>query len=270
MMAKLGPVGADAVVLDLEDAVPYAEKETARRAVRDSAAELRSRHPGQATYVRVNAIGSPWIAADIAEAMAPDLDGIVLPKLEEGDQVEWAVSQLDRSGFRDGVIVGGIETALGVERAPEFAHPRLVGVYFGAEDYIADLGGERTAGGHEVAYARSRVAMAARLLGVPAVDQVVVEIKNDVRYTTEAVEARQLGYSGKMCIHPAQVRLAHRVFSPTDQEVDRARRLLAAAEQGARDGRGVVLFEGQMIDAPVIRHAERILERAGDETKESR
>lgn len=106
--------------------------------------------------------------------------------------------------------------------------------------------------------------MAARIAGIAAIDQAVVDIRDDARFLAEAAEARQLGYRGKVCLHPAQVALAHQVFTPSVEEIDRARRLLDAAAQAAETGRGVVLFEGQMVDQPLVEQAARLLSQAAE------
>lgn len=263
MIAKLPRAGADGVVLDLEDGVPAGEKEAARRVALEGAAALGAEHPELAVFVRVNGPGSPWVEEDIAAGVARSVAGVVLPKLESVEQLRWTAGRLDRAGLHHAVIVGGLESAAGVEEAPRVGHPRLAAMYFGAEDFIADVGGERTAAGHEVAYARSRVALAVRLLGVAGLDQVVVEVRDDARFMAEATQARQLGYAGKVCLHPAQVALANDAFTPGAEAVERARRLLAAVAAGETEGRGVVLFEDQMVDLPAIRQARRVIELAG-------
>jgi citrate lyase subunit beta/citryl-CoA lyase len=134
--------------------------------------------------------------------------------------------------------------------------------YFGAEDFVADMGGVRTPGNTEVLYARSRVALAARLGAVHALDQIVADFRDDARYLTEAHEARALGYGGKLCIHPAQVSLAHQAFTPSSDEVDRASRLLAAYEDAAARGEATIDFEGEMVDEPMARRARSVLDAA--------
>ena len=120
-------------------------------------------------------------------------------------------------------MLAGIETAHGVEHAREILEaPGVAAGYFGAEDFIADMGGLRTPGSTEVLYARSRVALAARIAGVPVADQVVATLDDEHVFVADARVGRSLGYPGKLCIHPAQVALAHRVFSPTPEEIDRA------------------------------------------------
>ena len=141
------------------------------------------------------------------------------------------------------------------------AHERVVAGYFGAEDLVADLGGVRTPGNAEVATARAMTALAARVAGVPVLDMVTTAVRDDDRFAREAREARDMGYAGKLCIHPAQVPLAHAAFTPSEEQVDWARRVLAASEQV---GGGVAVVDGAMVDGPLVAQARRILTLAGD------
>ncbi|MBX6391211.1 MAG: CoA ester lyase, partial [Frankia sp.] len=152
----------------------------------------------------------------------------------------------------------------GVHRAAELmtGATLLHAAYFGAEDYIADLGGRRTPSNTEVLYPRSHVAIAARLAGVVALDQVFLRFDSREDFLAEAAIGRDLGYGGKLCIHPKQVAWAHEAFSPSEAEVDRARRLVAAYEEAQRTGRGTINFEGQMVDTPLVAQAQRILAAA--------
>jgi citrate lyase subunit beta/citryl-CoA lyase len=129
-------------------------------------------------------------------------------------------------------------------------------VYFGAEDYIADIGGRRTRAGAEVLYARSRVALAAHLAGLPALDQAVMDLADDEHFLADAAGGRDLGYQGKICIHPRQVALAHQVFTPTPAELSRAREIVAAGQSG------VAVVDGQMVDEVHVRMARAVLARA--------
>jgi citrate lyase subunit beta/citryl-CoA lyase len=253
LAAKAPRSGPDAVVLDLEDAVPPAGKEEARDAVRGAAAELAGVVP---VCVRVNPPGTAWFADDVA-ALPDGLAGVVVPKLETAAQVG---SVADALGGRP--VVAGIETVRGVADAREVLRSPVVACYFGAEDYIADLGGVRTPGNAEVAWARAYVAVAARLASVPALDMVTIDFRDGDRFSAEAREARSLGYAGKMCIHPGQVPLAHEAFRPTDDEVDWARRLLAAFDAAGGD---TISFEGQMVDEPVAARARAILAAASSD-----
>ena len=157
--------------------------------------------------------------------------------------------------------MAGLETALGVADARHLLdHPRVVAAYFGAEDFIADMGGRRTVGNAEVHYARSATVLAGRLAGVPMVDQVVTDFHDDHGFAAEAAAARDMGYQGKLCIHPRQVQLAHDAFTPSPDEVDRARRLVAAHDAAAAEGLAAIDFEGQMVDAPVVAQARHLIE----------
>jgi citrate lyase subunit beta/citryl-CoA lyase len=167
-------------------------------------------------------------------------------------------------------VLAGIETALGVADARILlAQPRVAAAYFGAEDFIADMGGIRSEGNMEVLYARSQVALAGRLAGVPTLDQVVTDFRNDGAFERETREARALGFRGKLCIHPRQVPLANAGFLPSPAEVEHARRLLLAYERASASGVAAIDFEGQMVDEPLAARARQILAAAPvDEEKE--
>src|SRR4051812_43107113 len=212
LAAKATRSAPDVVVLDLEDAVPPAGKADARATATEAAAALAGEVP---VCVRVNPPGTPWFADDVA-SLPDGLTAVVVPKLESADQLDHVAEAL---GGRP--VVAGIETVRGAVDArlllgPASAfgprRPAVVACYFGAEDFIADLGGVRTPSNHEVAHPRAYVAMAARLAGVPALDMVTLDFRDDARYTEEAGQARALGYAGKLCIHPAQVALANDAF----------------------------------------------------------
>lgn len=255
---RLASTAADVTVLDLEDAVPVADKETARSALADFATALRNAAPSLAVVVRVNPIGSPWFEADVAAAAAAGVAGVVVPKaVAAGDADTVALAWADAGGAAQPALLAGLETAAGVEAAPAILGAGgFAAAYFGAEDYIADVGGRRSESSIEVLYARSRVVMAASMAGVVAVDQVVTRYRDGEAFASEAETARDLGYRGKLCIHPDQVALAHAAFTPGDAEVQRARAVLAALDAA---GGGVATFEGQMIDAPAIRAAQTVL-----------
>lgn len=257
MIAKAPRSSPDALVVDLEDAVARGDKDVARRTAVDAVAELAV-PPGTVVLLRVNPSGSPWFADDVAAAARSAASGIVLPKVQRRDDVTALRGLLADHGREDAVVVVGLETAHGVDGCRELLDTGVHAAYFGAEDYIADLGGRRTQSGDEVLYARSRVCLAARLSGVVPVDQAVVAVRDDERFLTDAEQAVAMGFQGKICIHPRQVELAHRVFTPSDEEVEHARAVLAAG----RDGVGLV--DGQMIDDVHLRMAAAVLRRAGE------
>jgi citrate lyase subunit beta / citryl-CoA lyase len=254
VLAKLPRSGPDGVVLDLEDAVSADAKAEARAVVADVAPTLLAENPAIAIFVRVNAVPSEWFADDIA-ALPDGISGIVVPKLESAEQV---------AALPDLRVIAGLETAAGVARAEDvLADDRVVAGYFGAEDFIADMGGVRTAEGTEVLYARSQVALAARLTGTLAIDQVVTDLRDEDRFRADAAVGRSLGYRGKLCIHPAQVAWAHEAFSPSPEELERARRLLDAYEAAKAEGSAAIAFEGQMVDEPLARQAQALVDAAG-------
>jgi citrate lyase subunit beta/citryl-CoA lyase len=256
-LAKLPARGADAVVIDCEDATPSNAKAEGRANARELAPGLASQC---AVTVRINPPATEWFADDVRDGLVPDLAAVVVPKIETVEGLAGVVAALDAAGLTELGIVAGIETALGVADArPLLVHPRIVAAYFGAEDFIADMGGVRTESNHEVVYARQRVALAGRLAGVPVLDQVVTDFRNADRFTHEAAEARAMGYAGKLCIHPGQVELANAAFTPSGAEIDRARRLLEAYETASAAGVAAIDFEGQMVDEPLAAQARRII-----------
>jgi citrate lyase subunit beta/citryl-CoA lyase len=262
VLAKLPRSGPDGVVADLEDAVPAddAAKAEARRVVAEVVPRLAAEHPAIAVHVRVNAVPSRWFDADL-DAVPAGIAGVVVPKLESAEQVATVLAALDERGLGELHLVAGIETAAGVARAEAVcAHERVVAAYFGAEDYIADVGGVRTPEGAEVLTARSLVVLACRLTGTLPIDQVVTGLGDEARFLADARQGRALGYRGKLCIHPEQVAWSHTAFSPTDEERGRARRLLEAYETARAQGRAAIDFEGQMVDEPLARQARNLLE----------
>lgn len=255
LVRKVPRSSPDAVVVDLEDSVPPESKELARSSALMLIGELVLAHPSLKVLLRINSPASPWFQADLEAACTlQGLSGIVVPKLEYRSQLE-AVHL---------PVVVGIETARGAYDVRRLLGPPVVAAYFGAEDFISDLGGRRTVTGLEVLHARSEIALAARVAGVQALDQVVIDFRDDVRFRTEAASAVDMGYSGKLCIHPRQVPLANAAFTPTTDEVDRSKRLLELAEEMAMVGRGAFEFDGRMIDEPILRRARSIVERVRD------
>lgn len=260
-LAKLGGRGADAVVIDCEDATPPNAKADARVNCQQFGPELAA--AGTQVFVRVNAPSSAWFADDVREALTAELAGVIVPKVESLADLDLVADALDTSGFHDLGVFVGIETVLGVADARQLLeHPRAIAAYFGAEDYIADLGGRRTTDNVEVLYARSQVVIAGRLAGVPVVDQVVTDFRNTDAFAAEAIEACSFGFRGKLCIHPGQVEVANAAFTPTASEVDRAQRLISAYDKAAAAGVSAIDFEGQMVDGPLVAQAQQLINQA--------
>lgn len=258
MAAKIPEIAADLAVLDLEDAVVADKKQAARHMLLETLADGSLLRTSAALAVRINEVGSDWFADDLA-CMAEvgrahgGQVGIVLPKAESPDQVA-AI----REALGDVHIVVGLESGAGVAEARAIMADGVDGCYFGAEDYIADLGGRRTEEGLEVLYARSHVVLAARLAGCFSIDQAVLAVRDDVRFRADATQGRELGYSGKICLHPQQVAIVNELLTPTAEEVLRARCIIDAAAAGG----GVGILDGQMVDQVHVRQAEAVLARA--------
>lgn len=255
---RLGERGADAVVIDCEDATPANAKAEGRANAARLAPVLAA--CGVAVTVRVNAQPTEWFVDDVREGLSDSLAAVVVPKVESITGLDAVDAALSAAGFDDLGVIAGLETALGVADSRQLlAHPRVVAGYFGAEDFIADMGGVRTASNDEVATARSMVALAGRLAGVPVLDQVVTDFRDLDRFSSECASARSLGYSGKLCIHPGQVAVANDGFVPSAAEVARARALLAAYEEASARGVAAIDFEGQMVDEPLAAQARRVI-----------
>jgi len=261
LLRKMPRTDADAIVIDLEDATPPDAKDTGRVEMRSAVADLAGQLP---ILVRVNDDTTPWHDDDLDSLPTEGLAGLVMPKIETIAGLDSLAARLADRGL-DMPVIGGVETALGVADARSLlAHDLISAAYFGAEDFIADLGGVRTASNDEVAYARAQVALAGRLAEVTVIDQVVADFTDDDRCRRECLEARSMGYGGKLCIHPSQVAIANAAFLPSSEEIDRARRLLEAYDNAKAQGVASVAFEGQMVDEPVAVQARRVLAQADD------
>ncbi|MFO1296172.1 MAG: CoA ester lyase [Rubrivivax sp.] len=272
LVLKFPRFAADCCVIDLEDGTPVNEKARAREQLHATVAQVRAAGLKGMLTVRVNVPASPHYLADLEAAFGADVDGVVIPKLESPEQAfparHW-IERLDAEAprARPRTVVAGIESVRGVLNAVALCeHVAAISagiatgsVYFGAEDFAADICGRRTPRGDEVYAARSMVVMAAKAAGLVAIDQAVVDIRNDALFLDDAARGRDLGYDGKICVTPGQVKLAHRAFSPTADEREQARRLVAAYEEATARGIGTIDFEGRMIDGPLLKRAQQVL-----------
>jgi citrate lyase subunit beta/citryl-CoA lyase len=255
---KALPGPADVCVADLEDAVPPADKASARAGL---AKALQAAPRGGAEVgVRINAWPGAWAEEDV-DALAPlQPELVAVPKCEEPDEVRSLVQALQKRGCEAGLLLL-VETARGALRAPELAQAskRVRALAFGAEDYAASVGARRTRDGLEVLYARSRVVAAAAAAGVDAIDQVWPDLRDLEGLERDARFGAQLGYRGKMLLHPDQVAPVHRALRPSAEEVERARRIVEAARAAGAQAGGVLVVDGRMVDKPLVAQAERVL-----------
>ena len=252
-------LGVDSIVIDLEDGVALNRKADARATI---AAALRELDFGRSErIVRINPIGSGGAHDDLAVVRAGAPDAVMLPKAESADQVQ----QLDRALSGTAIrVLPLIETARGVINLKDIAQAsdRLDALIFGAEDLAGDIGATRTAAGWEVFYARSAVVTHAAAFGLPAIDTLLIDFTADEALRADCRFGVELGFSGKLAIHPRQVPIIQAAFTPTDEQIERARALIAAHDQHQARGVGAFAFEGRMIDRPAIRAAEQILAKA--------
>jgi len=261
-MRKAPSAGADVVVFDLEDAVAPGQKDGARQAVRAVLSDPEF-DPGCEVCVRVNPVGS-GAGADVDAVLAggSSADAVMLPKVEDSEDVE-TLGRLLAEADAEAPVLALVESARGVLNAQAIAVAGPTdALVFGAEDLSADIGATRTDEGTEVLHAREHVVLAASAAGVDAIDTVYTDIEDTDGLADETRFAAGLGFDGKMAIHPAQVEPINDAYTPAPADVEWAERVLEAKAQADAEGRGVFRVDGEMIDAPLIAQAERVLERA--------
>lgn len=255
----------DAIILDLEDSVHYAEKDAARLLVRNA---LRAVDFGAAErMVRINQL--PLGPADLEEIVPQGPDLILIPKVETPDQISHVVGAMDSIAKRAGIarpiwLMPILESALGVENAFAIAKSseRIVALTIGLEDYTADLGVVKTAGGKESLYARMRVVNAARAAHVQAIDSVFGDVADSEGLLRWGEASRAMGFEGMGCLHPIQIETIHRAFAPTTWELEKAQQIVTAYGEAQKQGLGVVSLGSKMIDPPVVQRALKLVARA--------
>ncbi|MDP3064161.1 MAG: CoA ester lyase [Chloroflexota bacterium] len=268
LVLKARGFAADVIVLDMEDSVPFTEKEAARALVRDSIATVRE--SGADVYVRVNSWETGLTDADLEAIVRPGLDGVVLPKTETADDVRRLDRKLEELERRVGLAFGAVaaqlivETAKGVLNAYQcaVASRRVNALCFGAVDYSRDMRVQLTRDGWEVFHARSQVGMVARAAGLVAIDSAWPAYADAEGFVKDTKAGAQLGYEGRVLIHPNQIEPAHAIYSPSNADVEQAREVVAAFESGLERGAASVPLRGSMVDWPVYRSAKEVLAKA--------
>jgi citrate lyase beta subunit len=264
---KATTLGVDCICMDMEDGVALNRKVEARQTIVEA---LQTLDFGRSERLaRINAIGSGFEADDLATVLPARPDGIVIPKVENADQVVY-VSQIigQYEGLYDweagGIpIIVVVESSRGVVNLASIAAcERLEAIIFGAEDFASDIGARRTPESWEVFYARSAVVTHAAAFDRQAIDMVHIDFKDNDGLRREAEQGAGMGFTGKQIIHPNQVEPVQTAFTPNDEAIAYAQRLARAFEEHQAAGKGAFALDGKMVDAPLMKAAERLLDLA--------
>lgn len=265
---KATTLGVDSICMDMEDGVALNRKAQARSTISIALKNLDFGHSER--LVRINAIGTGLETEDLASVLADKPDGIVIPKVQDADQVRWVSQEIGNFESQSGWTTGSIallvvlESARGVINLKEIAgsDSRLQALIFGAEDFSSDIGATRTLAGREVFYARSALVTHAGAFGIQAIDMIYINFHDTEGLKNEALQGAEMGFSGKQIIHPAQVTPTQESFTPSEEEIQNASQLLESFDLHQEAGRGVFALNGKLVEAPMMKSAERILERA--------
>lgn len=257
--------GADSLMFDLEDSVSLNEKDSARFLVYNALKNID--YEGVETVVRINGLDTPFGKQDLEAIVRAQPDVIRLPKTETAQDVidvENLVAQIEeKAGIPVGKtkLMAAVETALGVLNSVEIAKAskRLIGIALGAEDFVTDMRTTRSPEGIELLAARSQVLLAARAAGIYALDTVYSDVNNEEGFANEVKLIKQLGFDGKSVINPRQIQPVHDIYAPSEKEIKKALRVIAASKEAEKKGSGVVSLDGKMVDKPIIERARRAL-----------
>ncbi len=268
MLLNADYLGADSIILDLEDAVSTAEKDAARILVRNAIRTLK--YSRSEVIVRINSLDSPFFEEDIRQIVPVSPDMLMLPKTSCSQDVNLyadKVAAVEKShGLGSGSVklIPLIETALGIENAYAIAsaNERVKAVLLGAEDLSADLCCKRTKSGEEIAYSRGRIVCAAHAAKVDCYDTPFTDVDDELGLQADALLAKSLGFSGKAAISPRHIEAINTVFSPTISEINYADEVLRTIEKAKAEGLGVVSLRGKMIDAPIVARAVQVMDAA--------
>ncbi len=261
---KVFGAGSDVAILDLEDAVATAEKQATRATI----AEALSRPRTCRAYVRVNALDTGLTLGDLEAVIVPGIDGIVLPKVERAadlQMVDWVIGEMEKNkGLAQGTadLMPILETGHGIAEARAICATggRLRRISFGAGDYTRDMGMEWTMDEQELAQARAEVVLASRISDLePPIDTVFIHIREADAFAASCTRVRQMGFQGKLCIHPGQIAPANAAFSPTEAEASHARKIVAAFAEAEAAGSASIQVDGYFVDYPIAEKARRVI-----------
>ena len=282
LLSKASTSGADALILDLEDAVSFDQKSNARELLKRVLAGIKKENPNLINIVRINSLETEFWKDDLAAILPIGPDIIMLPKVSREEDVHILEEEMKRvadnksgseSSSGDSTsafdiekigIMPLIETALGLENAYKIASSseKVIGMLLGAEDLTTDLVCKRTREGREIFYARSRMVACGRAAGVEIYDTPFTDTRDEEGIAMDSAVAKSLGFTGKAAITPRHIPVINEAFSPSDEDIEYAKQVLAAIEEGERKGMGAVSLNGKMIDAPIVERAKKVIEAA--------
>ena len=262
----------DSIMFDLEDAIAVTEKDSARFLVYNMLQKMRPVYKSLniETVVRINALDTEYGVEDLEFIVRAQPDIIRIPKTDTPKDVLDVEAHVERIEKEAGIPVGttklmvAIESPLGALNAYQIAtsSSRLVGMAIGGEDYVTNLKTNRSPEGVELFTGRGLIVMAARAAGIDALDSVYADVNNDEGFTREATMIKQMGFSGKSLIHPRQIELLHKVYTPSELEIKKAKKIVDATREALEQNKGVFTVDGKMVDKPIIERAEHVLRLA--------
>ena len=269
MLEKASGFRPDVFVPDMEDSVPDAEKANARETIARFLPKLAA--TGVPVMPRVNSLPTGWTEDDLEAVVGPDIIGISIGKIDKPADLENVSDMLAHLEAEQHLNVGALQIIPWLESARAIVNcyeilsssPRIAGVAFGAEDFTHDMGIERLEDESESAFARNTLAMAARAARVTALDTPYFSFRDDEGLRANSRESRQRGFKGRFAIHPAQIDGINETYSPSESEIEHARKIVAAFEEAEARGRGSTSLDGKVIDVPVVKRARALLELAG-------
>lgn len=267
MMQDAFIYGPDSIMLDLEDSVTLAEKDTARLLVYNALKTID--YGGIEMVVRINPLSTPYGRKDVEAVVKAGVDVVRMPKTETADEVRDVEAEIEKVEREIGCvgrtkIMAAIESALGVVNAYAIAtaSPRMMGIALGAEDYCANLKTQRTPEGIELLLARQTIVVAARAAGIDCIDTVFSNLNDMEGFRREVELIKKMGFDGKSVINPRQISIVNEVFTPSQRAIDKAMAVVAAIHEAERRGSGVIALNGKMIDRPVVIRAQRTIDLA--------
>lgn len=264
MMQDAHIYGPDSIMLDLEDSVTMDQKDAARLLVYNALKSID--YAGTEMVVRINPLNTAYGHKDVEAVVKAGADVIRMPKTETADEVrelEAAILEVEKETGCEGrtLIMAAIESAQGVRNAFEIASasPRMMGIALGAEDYTANLKTQRSPGGTELLLARQMIVVAARAAGIACFDTVFSNLDDMEAFREEVRLIKTLGFDGKSIINPRQIEVVNEIFTPSDRDIEKALRIVAAIREAREKGSGVIAVNGKMVDRPVVLRSERTI-----------